>query len=53
MSRDLLAGRPTEVAVLGDFADRAREAGTPARLIDLAALALRVHNHRVQTASTS
>ncbi len=47
MSRDLLAGRPTEVDVLADFAELARAAGVPAPLIDVSALALRVHNHRV------
>jgi 2-dehydropantoate 2-reductase len=53
MSRDLMAGRPTEVDVLGDFAERARAAGAPAPLIEVSALALRVHNRRVRTASAS
>jgi 2-dehydropantoate 2-reductase len=53
MSRDLMAGRPTEVDVLGEFAERARAAGVPAPLIDVSALALRVHNRRVQIASAS
>jgi 2-dehydropantoate 2-reductase len=53
MSRDLLAGRPTEVDVLADFAERAHSAGVPTPLIDVSALALRVHNHRVLTASAS
>jgi 2-dehydropantoate 2-reductase len=53
MSRDLMAGRPTEVDVLGDFAERARAARVPAPLIELSALALRVHNRRVLTASAS
>jgi 2-dehydropantoate 2-reductase len=48
MSRDLMAGRPTEVDVLGDFAERARAAGVPAPLIEVSALALRVHNRRVR-----
>jgi 2-dehydropantoate 2-reductase len=47
MSRDLMAGRPTEVDVLGDFAERARAAGVPAPLIGVSVLALRVHNRRV------
>jgi 2-dehydropantoate 2-reductase len=48
LSRDLMAGRPTEVeAVLGDFADRARMAGAATPLITLATLALRVHNRRL------
>jgi 2-dehydropantoate 2-reductase len=53
MSRDLIAGRRTEVAVFDDFAEQARAAGAPARLIELSALVLRVHNHRVLAASTS
>jgi 2-dehydropantoate 2-reductase len=51
LSRDLIAGRPTEVDVVGDFAARARAAGAPAELIELSALALRVHNRRVLTAA--
>ncbi|HWG62430.1 MAG TPA: 2-dehydropantoate 2-reductase [Streptosporangiaceae bacterium] len=47
LSRDLMAGRPTEVDVLGDFAERARAAGVPAPLIEVSTLALRVHNRRV------
>lgn len=53
MSRDLMAGRPTEVDVLGEFAERARAAGVPAPLIEVSALGLRVHNHRVLAASAS
>jgi 2-dehydropantoate 2-reductase len=53
MSRDLLAGRPVEVEVLADFAQRARAAAVPAPLIEVSALALRVHNRRLLTASTS
>jgi hypothetical protein len=41
------------VDVLGEFAERARAAGVPAPLIDVSALALRVHNRRVQIASAS
>ncbi|HUD37168.1 MAG TPA: 2-dehydropantoate 2-reductase [Streptosporangiaceae bacterium] len=48
MSRDLMAGRPVEVDVLGDFAERARAAGVPGPLIEVSALALRVHNRRVE-----
>jgi 2-dehydropantoate 2-reductase len=51
MSRDLVAGRPTEVDVLADFADRARAAGVPVPLLDVSVLALRVHNQRVLAAS--
>jgi 2-dehydropantoate 2-reductase len=47
LSRDLIAGRPTEVDVLGAFAEQARAAGVPAPLIEVSALALRVHNRRV------
>jgi 2-dehydropantoate 2-reductase len=48
LSRDLMAGRPTEVeAVLADFAARAAAAGSPTPLIALTALALRVHNRRL------
>jgi 2-dehydropantoate 2-reductase len=52
MSRDLLAGRPTEADVLGDLAGRARAAGVPAPLIEASAVALRVHNRRVLAAGT-
>jgi hypothetical protein len=41
------------VDVLGDFAQRARAAGAPAPLIEAGALALRVHNRRVLSASAS
>lgn len=52
LSRDLVAGRPTEVeAVLGDLAGRARAAGVAVPLIDLATLALRVHNRRLAAAT--
>jgi 2-dehydropantoate 2-reductase len=51
LSRDLTAVRPTEEDVLGDFADRAHTAGVPTPLIEASALALRVHNRRVLTAS--
>jgi 2-dehydropantoate 2-reductase len=48
LSRDLIAGRRTEVdAVLGDLAARARAAGTATPLIDLAVLALRIHNRQI------
>jgi 2-dehydropantoate 2-reductase len=52
LSRDLMAGRPTEVeAVLADFAERAAAAGADTPLIALSALALRVHNRRLAVAS--
>jgi 2-dehydropantoate 2-reductase len=48
LTRDLVAGRRTEVeAVLADLAARARAAGTATALIDLAVLALRIHNQQV------
>jgi 2-dehydropantoate 2-reductase len=48
LSRDLSMNRPTEVeAVLADLADRARAVGTATPLIDLAVLALRIHNRRL------
>jgi 2-dehydropantoate 2-reductase len=51
LSRDLMAGRPTEVeAVLADFAGRAAAAGAGTPLIALSALALRVHNRRLAAA---
>ena len=50
LSRDLMAGL-AEVDVLGDFVERARAAGVPAPLIEVSALALRVHNRRVLSAS--
>jgi 2-dehydropantoate 2-reductase len=51
LSRDLMAGRPTEVeAVLADFAGRAAAAGAGTPLIALSALALRVHNRRLAQA---
>jgi hypothetical protein len=48
-----MAGRPTEVDVLSDFAKHARAAGASASLIEVSALALRVHNRRVLAASAS
>jgi 2-dehydropantoate 2-reductase len=52
LSRDLVAGRPTEVeAVLGDLADRARATGVAVPLIEVATLALRVHNRRLAAAT--
>jgi 2-dehydropantoate 2-reductase len=48
LTRDLIAGRRTEVeAVLADLAARARPAGTATPLIDLAVLALRIHNRQL------
>jgi len=47
LTRDLIAGRRTEVeAVLADLAARAGAAGTATPLIDLAVLALRIHNRQ-------
>ncbi len=47
LTRDLIAGRRTGVeAVLADLAARARAAGTATPLIDLAVLALRIHNRQ-------
>ncbi len=52
LSRDLMAGRPTEVeTVLADFAARAAAAGADTPLIALSALTLRVHNRRLAVAS--
>jgi 2-dehydropantoate 2-reductase len=53
LSRDVIAGQPAEVDVLDDFAERARRAGAPAGLIEVSALALRVHNRRVLSARGS
>jgi 2-dehydropantoate 2-reductase len=48
LTRDLIAGRRTEVeAVLADLAARARTARIPTPLIDLAVLALRIHNRQI------
>ena len=48
LTRDLIAGRRTEVeAVLADLAARARAAGSGTALIDVAVLALRIHNRQV------
>jgi 2-dehydropantoate 2-reductase len=48
LTRDLTAGRRTEVeAVLADLAARARMDGTATPLIDLAVLALRIHNRQI------
>jgi 2-dehydropantoate 2-reductase len=48
LTRDLIAGRRTEVeAVLADLAARARTAATATPLIDLAVLALRIHDRQI------
>jgi 2-dehydropantoate 2-reductase len=48
LTRDLIAGRRTEVeAVLADLAARARATGTATPLLDVAVLALRIHNRQV------
>ncbi|MFJ7591719.1 2-dehydropantoate 2-reductase [Streptomyces sp. NPDC097617] len=49
--RDLVAGAPTEADhVLTDLTVRARELGLATPLLDLAALQLRVHEHRLAAA---
>jgi 2-dehydropantoate 2-reductase len=54
LSRDLRAERPTEVEpILGDLARRAAQAGLATPLIDLAVLALRIHESRLGTPSGS
>ncbi len=48
LTRDLIDGRRTEVeAVLADLAARAHAAGSATPLIDLAVLALRIHNRHI------
>ncbi len=50
LSRDLIAGRPTEVdAVIGDLVDRAQALGLATPVLSLTALALRVHNRQLET----
>jgi 2-dehydropantoate 2-reductase len=50
LTRSLIAGRHTEVeAVLADLAARARTAGAATPLIDLAVLALRIHNQQTES----
>jgi 2-dehydropantoate 2-reductase len=52
LSRDLMAGHPTEVEpVLGDLVERGHRLGLSLPLTALAALALRVHNRRVSAAA--
>jgi 2-dehydropantoate 2-reductase len=52
LSRDLVAGRPTEVEnVLGDLIRRGRAAGVPVHRLEAAALTLRVHNQRQAAAA--
>jgi 2-dehydropantoate 2-reductase len=54
LSRDLAAGRPTEVEnVLGDLIQRGRAAGVPVPRLEAAALTLRVHNQRQAAAARS
>lgn len=54
LSRDLLADRPAEVEpVLGDLVAKAEATGTPAPLLALTTLALRIHNNRFATACRS
>lgn len=53
LSRDLLAGHPTEVEpVLGDLVDRGHRLGLSLPLTGLTTLALRVHNRRVSGAQS-
>jgi 2-dehydropantoate 2-reductase len=48
LTRDLIDGRHTEVeAVLADLAARAQAAGSATPLMDLAVLALRIHNRQI------
>lgn len=52
--RDLAAGRPTEAEqILGDLTARARTAGVPTPLLDLATLSLRVHETRLRDGSSA
>lgn len=52
--RDLRAGRGTEVEqILGDLIRRARAFGVATPLLDLATLALRVHEQRIHNSSPS
>jgi len=52
--RDLQAGRGTEVEqILGDLIGRARTLHVATPLLDLATLALRVHQQRVHNSSPS
>jgi 2-dehydropantoate 2-reductase len=53
LSRDLMAGHPTEVEpVLGDLVERGHRLGLSLPLTGLAALSLRVHNRRVGEAQS-
>jgi 2-dehydropantoate 2-reductase len=53
LSRDLLAGHPTEVEpVLGDLVERGHRLGLSLPLTGLATLNLRVHNRRVSEAQS-
>ncbi|MEV4330679.1 ketopantoate reductase family protein [Streptomyces sp. NPDC049597] len=48
--RDVVAGLPTEADhIIGDLVDRARTHGVAVPLLDLAALHLRVHEHRLNS----
>lgn len=54
LSRDLIADRRTEVeAVLGDLVELAGHLGVDAPLLAVAALALRVHNARLEAAKAA
>lgn len=52
LSRDLMAGHHTEVEpVLGDLVSSADATATPTPLLALAALALRIHNRKLEAAN--
>ena len=54
LSRDLMAGHPTEVEpVLGDLVASADTTGTPTPLLALATLALRIHNRDLRAATSA
>lgn len=51
LSRDLIAGRPAEAdAVIGDLVVRGQDLGIATPGLSLTALALRVHNRRLDAA---
>jgi 2-dehydropantoate 2-reductase len=48
MCRDLQQGRPVEVdTILDDLLERGRRGGARTPLLEAAAVALRVHNHKL------
>ena len=50
MFRDMAAGRPIEITVLSDLADRARAHRIPTPLLDASLVVIDVHNRRVRAA---